>query len=48
MSERNSPPKKPKQSAQCWREEWLDETDFKDWVEQDKKDKGSSFVNVVK
>ena len=39
MSEETRPSKKKKWYAQYFREEWLGEADFKDWLQQDEKDK---------
>ena len=48
MSEENRPTKKKKWYAQCFREQWLGEADFKDWLQQEEKDKDSSYCKCYK
>ena len=48
MSEENRLTKKKKWYAQCFREEWLGEAVFKDWLQHDDEDKDSSYCKCCK
>ena len=47
MSHQNTP-KKRKWYAQCFKQEWLMEMEFKEWLEQDSNDKDSSYCKACK